>query len=231
MGGGPPGTPPAAPPPDRGLFSAVAAGLQQRLAAGARGRAGKTGAGIGVRWAPTAIAAGDEGQRRGAWLTVSSTQDEAAAPGGRTLRRDPGRGAPRAGPAQGERWAPPGRTSSGRFTLSPVTFIWDPSHLHNPACIPANSPQAPPTLRSPCWSPKPHPILLDPKLWLPECKLGHPLFVTPRWPPEADLSPRSTPVARLSLLCIHQSPHRVCSGLLCPSLRGSQGPASPSRFA
>lgn len=112
----------------------------------------RPGLGVGVRWARTATATGAEGQSRGAWLTVSPTQDEAAAPGGRALRRDPGRDAPRAGPAQGERWAPPGRASSR--TLHPVTcglHLGPPPPLHDPACILANSPRTPQTLCHPCW--------------------------------------------------------------------------------
>lgn len=108
-----PGSPPAAPPPRIRDFSLLwprdCGGGWRREPADPQA---SPGPGAGSAGHGPAKAAGAEGQRRGSWLTVSHTQDEAAAPGGHALRRDPGRGAPSAGPAQGKRWARLGRTPS-----------------------------------------------------------------------------------------------------------------------
>lgn len=114
-GGGPPGSPPAAPPPwDQGLFSAVAAGLRRVWLREPRtGRQDRDWGSESAGLRPAEA----EGQRRESWLPISLTEDEAAAPGGCALRRDPGRGAPSVGPGQGERWVRQGRTPSRALHL------------------------------------------------------------------------------------------------------------------
>lgn len=158
----------------------------------------------------------------GAWLTVSPTQDEAAAPGGRALRRDPGRGAPSAGPAEGERWALPRRTPS--WALRPVTCGLHLAPLPTSSTLPASLLRLPKPCATPAGSPRLHPILLGLKLCSPNAARSPTLCHSTR-PPEANLSPRTTSVR--FLLCTHQSSWRLCSGPLCPSLPRFPGPSRP----
>lgn len=111
-GGGPLGPRLPLRPPGLGTFLCCCCGTAAAAGGGSRrtGRQDRDWEVGSVGLGPSR-AAGSKGQR-GSWLTVSPTQDEAAVPGGRALRRNPGRGSASAGPAQGERWARQGRTLS-----------------------------------------------------------------------------------------------------------------------
>lgn len=161
-GGGPLGPRLPLRPPGLGTFLCCCCGTAAAAGGGSRrtGRQDRDWEVGSVGLGPSR-AAGSKGQR-GSWLTVSPTQDEAAVPGGRALRRNPGRGSASAGPAQGERWARQGRTPCpGHGALSPVAALGlravsrpqdDSSSrlpdslrasqtLRDPRCVPQTAPQ------------------------------------------------------------------------------------------
>lgn len=211
----------------RGLGTFLCCGCGTAAAAG--GGSQRTGRqdrdwGPGIAGLGAAKAVGAEGRRRGSWLSVSPTQNEAAAPGGRALRRNPGRGASSAGPAQGERWARQRRTPSR--ALHPVTRRC----TRPPSGMPRN--RTPGTglltflgLPKPSATraafPKPHPNLFKPKLYSPDTRRT-PNPMSPRAEP-----PRPTSVPDPPPHSGHSpSPPVLRESRLRPRfLQGSQAPA------